>query len=380
VRVEHPLAQRWGFQLTARPVNDETKMAGTFSTTELIRVACDDGSAEGRVAPAEGCGGALEFASHNANSNRIGSAGVAEFEVEWIPPINEVGDVMLYAAGNAADNSANNVGDRIYTSSLRIQSDGACNLTTRPSDMRVVNGASFQPNLLSINSMFTIFGRNFQVAGRTRTAGPGDIFANRYRPELGCVAVEVNNQRVPVTYVQFDQINAQLPTISDTGPVQVRVILNPGRPNELRSDVAMAQLQNYSPAFFTFGASGSIAARFPNTANIVANPSVVAGARPARPGEIVELYGTGFGVTNPVWQSGELSGGLARLRDQYTITIGGVALAPEDILYAGLAPGSISGLYQFNVRIAAAAPNGDLPVVVRIGGVESPRATIPVQR
>ena len=36
-----------------------------------------------------------------------------------------------------------------------------------------------------------------------------------------------------------------------------------------------------------------------------------------------------------------------------TVTIGGTTLAASDVLYAGLSPGSITGLYQFNVRIHA---------------------------
>jgi len=45
-----------------------------------------------------------------------------------------------------------------------------------------------------------------------------------------------------------------------------------------------------------------------------------------------------------------------------------------------LSVGSISGLYQFNVRIPESAPEGDLPVEVRIGGLSTPSATIPVRR
>ena len=38
IKIDHPTALRWGFQLTARPVNDLTKMAGTFTSTNVIRV------------------------------------------------------------------------------------------------------------------------------------------------------------------------------------------------------------------------------------------------------------------------------------------------------------------------------------------------------
>jgi uncharacterized protein (TIGR03437 family) len=50
------------------------------------------------------------------------------------------------------------------------------------------------------------------------------------------------------------------------------------------------------------------------------------------------------------------------------------------VLYAGLSPGSISGLYQFNVRIPAGTPSGNVPVTIAIGGISTQSGvTIPVQ-
>jgi uncharacterized protein (TIGR03437 family) len=53
----------------------------------------------------------------------------------------------------------------------------------------------------------------------------------------------------------------------------------------------------------------------------------------------------------------------------------------SDILYAGLSPQSISGLAQFNVRLPQSLPDGDLPVLISIGGSPSSSGTtIPVAR
>jgi len=64
-----------------------------------------------------------------------------------------------------------------------------------------------------------------------------------------------------------------------------------------------------------------------------------------------------------------------------TVTVGGTALAAADILYAGLAPGYISGLQQFNIRIPQSAAVGNVPIVITVGGVSTPAAggVIPVQ-
>lgn len=371
VRLQHPEARRWGFQLTARPTNDTTRMAGSFTPNENIVVNCDPTGA----AP---CGGGREFATHSTLSSRNGTTGGVEWDVEWTPPANEVGEITLYVAANAADGTSGNTNDRIYTTTVRLAAEGACNLAQRPTLRSLANGASFATTLAP-NTLASVFGLDFEVAGRTRQAGTGDFVNGAFPQQLACVAVEIAGRRAPVTYVQTDQINFQVPTLTQTGPVPVVVILNPGRPNELRSDQGTVTIAQYSPAWFTFGGR-SIAATTAD-GRIVADPAVVAGGVAARRGDVVTLYGTGFGVSEPVYQAGEIPPGVARLRDPITITVGGTVLASSDILYAGLAPGLISGLYQFNIRIPMGVSPGVVPVVATMGGVSTQTAGggIPVQ-
>jgi uncharacterized protein (TIGR03437 family) len=370
VRLQHPQARRWGFQLTARPTNDTTRMAGSFTPNENIVVNCDPTGA----AP---CGGAREFATHSTLSSRNGTTGGVEWDVEWTPPANEVGEVTLFVAANAADGTGN-TNDSIYTTTVRLAAEGACNLAQRPTLRSLANGASFATTLAP-NTLASVFGLDFEVAGRTRQAGVGDFVNGAFPQQLACVAVEIAGRRAPVTYVQTDQINFQVPTLTQTGPVPVVIILNPGRPNELRSDQGTVTIAQYSPAWFTFGGR-SIAATTAD-GRIVADPAVVAGGVAARRGDVVTLYGTGFGVSEPVYQAGEIPPGVARLRDPITITVGGTVLAASDILYAGLAPGLISGLYQFNIRIPMGVSPGVVPVVATMGGVSTQTAGggIPVQ-
>jgi uncharacterized protein (TIGR03437 family) len=71
---------------------------------------------------------------------------------------------------------------------------------------------------------------------------------------------------------------------------------------------------------------------------------------------------------------------MATLSNSITVTMGGTTLAPSDVLYAGLSPGSISGLYQFNIRIPSTGSTGEVPVTISIGGSETQAgATIPIQ-
>jgi uncharacterized protein (TIGR03437 family) len=235
--------------------------------------------------------------------------------------------------------------------------------------------------------MVSIFGSGFQTSGRERIAGLGDYVNGAFPTELGCVSVEVTGPGVPqpvpipIAYVSFGQINAQMPEFSGTGPVTLSVVLDPGGGNGLSTAVAtLNSLQTFSPAFFVFPNSTSIAAEEAGTGSLVADSSVVTGASPAKAGDVVSLFGTGFGAVSPAVAVGQLATGTPSLTNSISVTIGGATLASTDILYAGLSPGSISGLYQFNVRIPAGTASGEVPVIITIGGEQTQAgATIPIQ-
>jgi uncharacterized protein (TIGR03437 family) len=379
VTVKHPEASRWGFQLTARFVNGNgTVQAGTFAAADdETKVMCDDGSLLGSPGP---CAvGQLQWIEH-ANAPQTAQGEGHTFTVKWTPPADENGDIMFYVAGNAANGDGTPNGDRIYNLSVRtsLSNDAGCSIAVKPVVRTAVNAAA-HAGPIAPNAMVEIYGQNFQAGSRTRTAGLGDLTADlKFPTALSCVAVEIAGRRVPITYVQQDQINVQAPTVAATGPVTLVVIANPGRPNELRSDPASIQMQATAPALFTLGASKSVAAQFAGSADIVADPSIFPGGKPAKPGDSVTLYGTGFGFTQPVWQAGEIPNQTAQFQGVVTVTIGG---APAAVQYAGLAPGSISGLYQFNVQVPQSAPSGNQPVSVALNGVSTPPGvTIPVQR
>ena len=84
-----------------------------------------------------------------------------------------------------------------------------------------------------------------------------------------------------------------------------------------------------------------------------------------KPGEIIELYGAGFGVTSPADTPGMLLPGPLPLVVAVQVLIGGVA-SPK-VSFAGL---TTSGLYQFNVVVPAVA-DGDQQVVIKVGASTS---------
>ena len=88
--------------------------------------------------------------------------------------------------------------------------------------------------------------------------------------------------------------------------------------------------------------------------------------RPAKAGDVILLFGGGFGVTAPAVPAGEIFAGAAPLVNpgQLTLKIGGVA---ADVRFAGLVG---AGLYQFNVVVPGVTA-GDQAVVAEIGGFSS---------
>jgi uncharacterized protein (TIGR03437 family) len=383
ISVQDPQAQMWGFQLTIRSVSNQTQSAGDFSPGgSNVQVVCNDGSQFGSAPP---CNALTEFSEH-MNAPRTATGAGFEFDVMWSPPESEIGDLEVYISAVAANGDGTAAGDRVYTLTRIISATGGCSITKQPTLTTAINAGSFQA-AFSSNAMVAIKGLGFQEASRSRSVGLGDITNNSFPTILSCVSVQVTGPGVPqpvllpISYVQTDQINAQMPAFSGAGPVLLTVIINPGKPNQLESDVATLNgLQAFAPAFFLFGTSNNIAAEVAGTGTIIADTSVVPGATAAQPGQIISLFGTGFGSTSPSVPAGQLDSGIANLTNPITVTIGTVTLSSGDVLYAGLAPGSISGLYQINVRIPASAPAGDIPVTITIGGFQTQSgATIPVQ-
>ncbi len=375
VTVFHPDAQRWGFQITARRATNHLQKAGNFVLNTDYRVRCaPDGRDDTTDQPCTA--DQVEFVEHTAALTRTGANGTKTFEIDWIAPSTDTGDVVFYASGNAANNDGTPLGDHIYNNAaapLVISAD-VCPSGLAPTVTGVSNAASGSREC-AMNTLISIYGSGFASDTTRQSAVPDIRGGGGFAKQLACVSVEVGGQTVPITYVQANQINAQVPTSVGTGSIPYRVLVN---------GVASAQgtltVNNYAPALFPFGTSKSVAA-VATDGTALTNPDVLAGARPARPGEVIQLYATGLGATDPVWQAGEVPNAATRLRDPVSVTIGGTTLSAADITYAGVAPGFISGLYQLNVKVPASLADGNAAIQIAIGGVSSPSGMIlPVKR
>ena len=219
----------------------------------------------------------------------------------------------------------------------------------------ILNNASGASGIAS-GSWVSIYGTNLSTT--TRAWQSGDISGTTLPTKLDGVAVTINGKSAAVYYVSPGQLNVQAPSDSATGPVPVVVTNSHG------SATATTTLQQYAPGFFTM--QGKYAAAV-HTDGVYVAPAGYFGnavaSRPAAPGEVVLLFGTGFGPTTPAVPAGQVVNGAAPLTDaaQLYVTIGG---APATVQFAGIVA---AGEYQFNVLIPAVA-DGDQAIVATIAG------------
>jgi uncharacterized protein (TIGR03437 family) len=90
----------------------------------------------------------------------------------------------------------------------------------------------------------------------------------------------------------------------------------------------------------------------------------------AKAGDIVELFGTGFGPTNPTIPAGKAFSGAAPTTNPVTLSINNVTVTPS---FAGL---SGAGLYQFNLTIPPGLGTGDVSLQASVGGVQTPSGVV----
>src|SRR5208283_1253969 len=84
---------------------------------------------------------------------------------------------------------------------------------------------------------------------------------------------------------------------------------------------------------------------------------------PVTPGEVIILWGTGFGPANPAVPARQVFSGASPLANAVTVTIGG---QPAAVDFAGVIA---AGLVQINVHVPSSINNGDAGVVATVGGV-----------
>ena len=221
----------------------------------------------------------------------------------------------------------------------------------------VVNDASFLPPITA-SGWVAIGGTN--LSKTTRSWGLADFVGNQLPTKLNDVSVTINGIPAYVYYISSAQINVLAPDDATTGPVAVQVTNAAGVSNSF-----MVAKAAFSPAFFAFDGTHVVATH--TDGSLIGPPGLVKGiaTTPAQPGETIVLYATGFGPGNPALPAGLTVAAPSQLANPATAKVGGQA---AQVLFAGIIG---SGLDQINM-VVPTVPNGDIPIVAAVGGIQSP--------
>lgn len=208
-----------------------------------------------------------------------------------------------------------------------------------------------------------IYGFNLAVSPYLWTTS--DFVGNNAPTSLNGTQVSIGGQNAVIAYVSPGQVNAQVPLSTGIGPQLITITDTNG------TSAAYTITVNSTQPGLCQGASVNgvqyVAAAFSDGLTYVlpSGANIGAPARPAHPGEIITLYGNGFGPVSPSPPQGQVVQQQNALTSQFQISFGQTAAS---VIYAGLAPGAI-GLYQFNVVVPNVSTNNSVPISFALGGV-----------
>ncbi|MCZ6489471.1 MAG: hypothetical protein O7A06_02940, partial [Acidobacteria bacterium] len=241
----------------------------------------------------------------------------------------------------------------------------------------VINGASLSKDaVVSPGSIASLFGTNLATETRSARAKPllttlrtATDTALTLPFTLAGTQVLVNGIPAALFFVSPAQINFQMPS-NVSGPSVELVVVS----NGVRGLASTVEVAPEVPGIFTINQQGSGQGAILN-----GQGRLVDGTAPAAPGEVVLVFCTGLGITDPQVPSGQPAPGeepLARVVAPVEASVGGL---PAAVLFAGLAPGFV-GLYQVNVKIPAGVePGPEVPLALTQNGVPSNTVTVTVQ-
>ncbi|MBL8214087.1 MAG: IPT/TIG domain-containing protein [Bryobacterales bacterium] len=361
ITITDSAARVYGFQATARlGSNISGGQAGSFTATESgTAVFCDnDNPRSGAACPSAF---AVEFIQHTSAKREN------TFTVEWMPPATDVGNVRVFISANAANGNAQNTGDRIYTANYTLTPAAAQPTAERPavSSNGVVNALSLAAGVAG-QAWTRITGTGFAAEPAT-----WKIEGDKLPTELGGVSVTVNQQPVAIGAVTPTQITALVPVGIGTGDVAVVVKNAAGESTPvsvLASAVGPALLapfrQEASSFLLAVARDGTLVGKAGEGSRAT---------RLAKRGELLSLFGTGFGQTKPELTANQTVPNPISVAGAVRIRFG-EAVATMVGTGSLIAP----GVYQFQVIVPETAA-GDVPVVAEIDGQTSAAVLLAIE-
>jgi len=259
----------------------------------------------------------------------------------------------------------------------------------------VIAGGAFgspwsQPRqqVLSSGGLATVYGLHFFSGSGFQQVSTTDLVDGKLPTRFQDTCVLINGERAFFLFAGGPQVNVQVPDLGNASTAQVQLVRDCDLPTEVTSATLEVPAQSATPEFFYWntlsGNSGNqvypISAVDPITGVRVGVPGLLPNSNlefaPARPGELVDLYATGFGATDPPVEPGTLPDFLAPVVGTVAASVDGQTIPAEDIPYVGAT--QFAGVYLLRIRLPADLTAGEHVVRVTINEFQSPPGYIVV--
>jgi uncharacterized protein (TIGR03437 family) len=354
----------YGFQATVRPEGSPKGNGGTLRATAagtFVYCASTDLLAQAEKAAGGTCAAnrPLEYVQQGSASSN------PSFTFEWTPPAGATGNMIIYAAGNAANGNGSNSGDRIYTANLTLTPGAAPARPSLSSTDTQVAGDFGGARTLAAGSWVEIKGTGLSATTREWSGSDFTGGGLNAPTSLDGVSVTVDGRAAFVRYVSPTQVNIQVPDGIGTGSSIPVVLRNgSGASDPITMSGAVRTPLLLAPGVFRIGGRQYLAALFADRF-FVGRANLIPGVafRPARPGDRLLFFAIGCGPVTPAQQAGVVTT-VANALPDVRILFGGTQATIE---YGGLAPQAL-GLYQFNVVVPNVA-DGDVEITGSVGGI-----------
>uniref|UniRef100_Q01TN4 BACON domain-containing protein n=1 Tax=Solibacter usitatus (strain Ellin6076) TaxID=234267 RepID=Q01TN4_SOLUE len=232
----------------------------------------------------------------------------------------------------------------------------------RPIITSVVNAASFK-SVIGPGTWISIMGSN--LGPNTLPQGvPFPISMNGVSAELDGVGGAYS---LLFQFTSPTQINAFLPQVLPISFLNASCSIAVTTPTGATSFNTFCQ--GLAPALFSYGPQQYASATHLDGSVV----GVVAGTRPAQNGEIITLWGTGFGQTAPPVSNVNSVFPPQVLANSVAVYVGGQSV---QVLWAGMVG---TGLYQFNIQLPDNLMPGDVPVSIKTVGTETERVVLSIR-
>jgi uncharacterized protein (TIGR03437 family) len=291
-------------------------------------------------------GGSADDAAVGMALDRSGNAFLVGNTVSSNFPTTAAPLQKTYGGGNMN-------GGRAQGDAFLAEISGLGSSATGPVLTGLQNAASYANNVVSPGMIFVVYGSNI---GPTTLAGAALTAAGFLSTNISNTQILFDGVAAPIVYVSAVQSSGIVPyEVAGKASVQVTVMSQSQVSAPLTVPVRAAVPGLFS-ANFSGSGQGAIYNQ-DNTPNTAANP--------ARRGDIVVLFGTGEGQTQPAGVTGQIATTVFPKPILVpTVSIGG---QNAEVLYYGAVPLVVAGEFQINARVPTTVLPGNQPVVVSFG-------------